>query len=127
MQLSGRTVLVTGGASGLGRAAVEMIAAQNGRAVILDLDETAGAAVASQHGGAVKFVRTDVTSESEVAAAVDDTGGQTDWFADSDAEVGGGGEDLREETGVRATAGLAIGGFSGTLRGYDGEDRDAAG
>jgi NAD(P)-dependent dehydrogenase (short-subunit alcohol dehydrogenase family) len=38
MMLNGRTLLVTGGASGLGRAVVEMVVAGNGRAVIADLN-----------------------------------------------------------------------------------------
>jgi NAD(P)-dependent dehydrogenase (short-subunit alcohol dehydrogenase family) len=71
MQLSDRTLLVTGGASGLGLAAAEMVVAQNGRAVILDLNEAAGAAFEARHAGAVRFVRADVTSESDVAAAVE--------------------------------------------------------
>ena len=71
MQLSGRCVLITGGASGLGRAAVEMTVALSGRVVVLDLNESAGTDLVRQHGGAVRFLRTDVTSESDVAAAVD--------------------------------------------------------
>jgi NAD(P)-dependent dehydrogenase (short-subunit alcohol dehydrogenase family) len=71
VQLSGRTILVTGGASGLGRATVEMIAAQNGRAVVLDLDERAGADVEARHPNVVRFVRTDVTSDRDVQAALE--------------------------------------------------------
>ena len=40
MLLRDRTVLVTGGASGLGGATVDMIVAAGGRAVVLDLDLT---------------------------------------------------------------------------------------
>jgi NAD(P)-dependent dehydrogenase (short-subunit alcohol dehydrogenase family) len=72
MQLNNRTVLVTGGASGLGRAVVELVVARQGRAVIADLNETAGAALAARHDGAVRFVRADVTSETDVAAAIDE-------------------------------------------------------
>jgi NAD(P)-dependent dehydrogenase (short-subunit alcohol dehydrogenase family) len=72
MQLNNRTVLVTGGASGLGLAVVEMILAQHGRAVILDLNETAGGAIAARHAGTVRFVKADVTSESDVATALDE-------------------------------------------------------
>jgi NAD(P)-dependent dehydrogenase (short-subunit alcohol dehydrogenase family) len=71
MLLNGRTVLVTGGASGLGRAVVEMVVAQQGQAVILDLNESAGLAVASSYPEAVRFARGDVTRESDVQAAVD--------------------------------------------------------
>src|SRR5688572_3527127 len=71
MRLDGRTILVTGGASGLGGAAVDMIAAAGGRAVILDLNEQTGQARASQHGDRVRFVKTDVTNEGDVQRAVD--------------------------------------------------------
>src|SRR5262245_37262148 len=70
MLLRDRTVLVTGGASGLGGATVDMIVAAGGRAVILDLDADRGTARASAHGDRARFVRADVTSEAEVAAAI---------------------------------------------------------
>jgi len=71
MHLEGKTVLVTGGASGLGGATVDMVVAASGRAVIIDVNEEAGRAKAAQHGSSVRFVKTDVTSEAEVQAAVD--------------------------------------------------------
>jgi NAD(P)-dependent dehydrogenase (short-subunit alcohol dehydrogenase family) len=71
MRLDGRTVLVTGGASGLGGAATDMIVAAGGRAVVLDVNEQTGAAKAAQHEDAVRFVRADVTREDEVQRAVD--------------------------------------------------------
>src|SRR6185295_17030660 len=70
MQLEGRTVLVTGGASGLGGASVDMIVAAGGRAVIADINEQAGAQKAAAHRDAVRFVRADVTNESDVQSAV---------------------------------------------------------
>jgi NAD(P)-dependent dehydrogenase (short-subunit alcohol dehydrogenase family) len=71
MRLEGRTVIVTGGASGLGGATVDMIVAAGGRAVIVDINEQAGAAKAAQHGTSAHFVRTDVTSDTEMQRAVD--------------------------------------------------------
>ena len=71
MLLKGRTVLVTGGASGLGGATVDMIAATGGRAVIIDLNDDAGRAKAAQHGASARFVRADVTSEEQVQEAID--------------------------------------------------------
>ena len=70
MLLRDRTVLVTGGASGLGGATVDMIVAAGGRAVVLDLDADRGAAKASAHGDRAHFVRADVTSEPAVAGAI---------------------------------------------------------
>ena len=71
MQLSGRTVIVTGGASGLGGAAAEMVVGAGGRAVVLDLNEEAGMVRASAHRDAVRFVRGDVTVEADVQQAID--------------------------------------------------------
>jgi NAD(P)-dependent dehydrogenase (short-subunit alcohol dehydrogenase family) len=69
--LKGRTILVTGGASGLGGAAVDMIVAAGGRAVIIDLKDDAGRAKAAQHGSSARFVNADVTRDDQVQAAVD--------------------------------------------------------
>jgi NAD(P)-dependent dehydrogenase (short-subunit alcohol dehydrogenase family) len=71
MQLNGRTVLVTGGASGLGGATVDMVVAAGGRAVIVDVNEQTGNAAAGRHGDAVRFVKADVTSDAEMQHAVD--------------------------------------------------------
>jgi len=62
--------LVTGGASGLGRATVERWVADGGKAVIVDRDTERGEALAKELGDAVRFVATDVTDEAQVQAAV---------------------------------------------------------
>jgi NAD(P)-dependent dehydrogenase (short-subunit alcohol dehydrogenase family) len=64
-------VLVTGGASGLGGATVDMVVAAGGRAVILDVNDDAGHAKAAQHAQSVRFVKADVTREDDVQKAVD--------------------------------------------------------
>jgi len=69
--LNGRTILVTGGASGLGGATVDMIVAAGGRAVIIDLKDEAGRAKAAQHGTSARFVNADVTREDHVQAAIE--------------------------------------------------------
>jgi NAD(P)-dependent dehydrogenase (short-subunit alcohol dehydrogenase family) len=68
--LNGRTVLVTGGASGLGGATVDMVVAAGGRAVIIDIQDDVGRARAAQHGSNARFVKTDITREDEVQAAI---------------------------------------------------------
>jgi 3-hydroxybutyrate dehydrogenase len=49
--LTGRTALVTGGASGIGRAVSQRLAAQGARVVVLDLDEAGARQVATELGG----------------------------------------------------------------------------
>ena len=70
MRLDNQTVLVTGGASGLGGATADMIVAAGGRVVIADVNETAGNDTAARLGPAARFVRTDVTREADVQQAI---------------------------------------------------------
>lgn len=72
MQLSGRVAVVTGGASGIGRACVDAFVAEGAHVVIVDRDP-AGQAVADEHqslGVDVEFVRADITDESDVEGAI---------------------------------------------------------
>jgi NAD(P)-dependent dehydrogenase (short-subunit alcohol dehydrogenase family) len=68
VRVQGAVALVTGGASGLGRAAAERLAGLGARVVVLDLPGSDGKAVAAGLGG--EFAPADVTSPDEVAAAV---------------------------------------------------------
>ena len=70
MELKGSTFIVTGGASGLGAATVRMVVAGGGNAVIADLKIAEGQALAAELGKAACFVRTDVTDEASMQAAV---------------------------------------------------------
>ncbi|MGI9628618.1 MAG: 3-hydroxyacyl-CoA dehydrogenase [Longimicrobiales bacterium] len=71
MQLNGKTALVTGGASGLGGATAAAFHAEGCKVVLLDIDEEKGNAHASALGDGARYVRTDVTGEASVQAAVD--------------------------------------------------------
>ena len=71
MKIEGKAFLVTGGASGLGRAVVEAVVASGGRAVILDVNAETGKVAEQALGGSVRFAQADVTSEDQVRAAVD--------------------------------------------------------
>ena len=70
MDLKGSTFIVTGGASGLGAGTVRMIVAGGGNAVIADLKEAEGQALATELGKPARFVKTDVADEASAQAAV---------------------------------------------------------
>ena len=70
MRIEGKAFLVTGGASGLGRAAAEAILSAGGRIVVLDVNADAGRAAEHALGSNVRFALADVTSEEQVTAAV---------------------------------------------------------
>ena len=70
MELASVRAIVTGGASGLGRATAARFAAAGGRVAILDRPASAGADVAKSLGNAV-FTPADVTSADDVARAVE--------------------------------------------------------
>ncbi|HTT96656.1 MAG TPA: SDR family NAD(P)-dependent oxidoreductase [Rhizomicrobium sp.] len=72
-RLDGRIALVTGAASGIGRASAILFAAEGAKVVVVDrsqeIEETAD--LIKKAGGAALALTTDVSSEFEVAAAVD--------------------------------------------------------
>lgn len=70
MHINDTVALVTGGASGLGRATVEAFLERGGKAVILDLPSGPGELVANDLGEAVHFVPGDVRSEHDVLTAI---------------------------------------------------------
>jgi NAD(P)-dependent dehydrogenase (short-subunit alcohol dehydrogenase family) len=71
MHLSTSTAIITGGASGLGEATARLFASQGAKVIILDLNEAAGQALEQEFSNQLKFIKTDVTSESEVQNALD--------------------------------------------------------
>jgi NAD(P)-dependent dehydrogenase (short-subunit alcohol dehydrogenase family) len=70
--LTGRTAIVTGGATLLAHGVVAALTAAGARVVVADIDEEGGAA-AEKLGAEVLFVRTDVTDNSSVAHLVEAT------------------------------------------------------
>ena len=68
---NGRVAVVTGGASGIGEGIVRRFVAEGGRCVIADLQIERADALAAELGADVVAIRTDVTHEADVAAAVD--------------------------------------------------------
>jgi NAD(P)-dependent dehydrogenase (short-subunit alcohol dehydrogenase family) len=77
-RVRGKVCLVTGGGGAIGRAIVQLLAAEGGRVAFCDLDEALGretVALVTAAGGTAVFTRVDVTSEPAVRAWVEATVG----------------------------------------------------
>ena len=69
-RLSGKTAVVTGGASGLGEATVRLFADEGAHVVVADLQGALARSVADSIGESARAITCDVTVEADVAAAV---------------------------------------------------------
>lgn len=70
MKIDRTTAVITGGASGIGRAVTRAIAEKGGRVAIFDLNETAGQELVGELGAGALFEKVNVADESSVAAAI---------------------------------------------------------
>ena len=80
-RVAGKVAIVTGGASGMGRADAMLLAAEGAKVVVADLNESDGQAVAEMIGDSAIFLRLDVTDEEgwkAVIARTLDTFGRLD-------------------------------------------------
>src|SRR3954471_7002845 len=94
MELSDKVIVVTGAASGIGRAMAELFASRQPRAVVVaDVNGDGARTVAAALGGVAEGVALDVTDEDAVAALIrrtEEVHGPIDLFA-SNAGIGVGG------------------------------------
>lgn len=75
-RLTDKRIVITGAASGIGRAAAALMVAEGARVLVADLHEDAAAATAAELGGAdgqAVGIGVDVTDEDSVAAMIDRT------------------------------------------------------
>lgn len=70
-RLEGKTAVITGAASGIGAGTARMFAAHGANVVIADLQVDPGQALVDEIGDRARFATCNVTSEADVAAAVD--------------------------------------------------------
>lgn len=73
MRFSNKVCLITGAASGIGKATAERMAREGGSVLIIDRDENAGREVAAQikhASGNADFIKADIENEKDIEASV---------------------------------------------------------
>src|SRR3546814_9342284 len=70
MRFAGKRAVVTGGASGIGRATALRLVAEGAEVLVGDVDEAGGAALAQGSGGRIIFQRIDVMKVDDIPEMV---------------------------------------------------------
>ena len=70
MQIEGKIAIVTGGASGLGKATAQALVAAGAKVAIWDMNEEKGLEVVKELGENASFTKINVTDEAAVEAAI---------------------------------------------------------
>ena len=98
MRFTGKTVVITGAASGIGKAAVELFAGEGATVFAADIDTAGGEALAAGSNGDIRFQHCDVCSTEDIKALMDraaaETGGIDTVF--NNAGAGGAREPIDE-------------------------------
>jgi len=96
-RLAGKVAVITGGGSGIGRAAARMFVAEGAKVVVAEIDAALGEASARDAGADARFVRTDVTDEESVKRMVQQA---KNAFGRIDVLLNCAGGSLREDSPV---------------------------
>lgn len=112
LSLDGKVAVVTGAASGIGLATVELFVERGARVLAADMNAEAGEAVAARLGDVVHFMPCDVTDSAQLKAAIDGAaarfGGLDILFSNAGAGgVAGGAQDF-DEAGWDRTMALLL-------------------
>ncbi len=98
MRFTGKTVVVTGAASGIGKASVLLFAGEGATVYAADIDRCGGEALAAGSNGDIRFQHCDVCSTEDIKALMDraaaETGGIDTVF--NNAGAGGAREPIDE-------------------------------
>jgi NAD(P)-dependent dehydrogenase (short-subunit alcohol dehydrogenase family) len=73
MRLTGKTAIITGAGTGIGRSAAKLFAQEGAAVAVAELDSSTGAAVAGEikrEGGRAIFLKTDVTDSQSVCSTI---------------------------------------------------------
>jgi NAD(P)-dependent dehydrogenase (short-subunit alcohol dehydrogenase family) len=70
-RLQDKVAVITGAASGIGAGAVRRFVEEGAKVIIADIQDEPGLVLAKELGANTRFIHTDVTTEDQVAAAVD--------------------------------------------------------
>ena len=76
-RLRGKRVLLTGGVANIGLEILQAFLAEGATVTLVDIDATRGEALERELAPRVRFIRTDLTDASQIAAAVD---AAQDWM-----------------------------------------------
>lgn len=98
MRFTGKTAVVTGAASGIGKATALRLASEGATVIVADIDEVGGRELAAGSNGKILFKHTDVCNVGDIKAlmdfAADETGGIDILF--NNAGAGGARETIDE-------------------------------
>jgi NAD(P)-dependent dehydrogenase (short-subunit alcohol dehydrogenase family) len=70
-RLTGKVAVITGAASGIGRGTVDLFVKEGAKVIAADIQDDKGARLEEEHGKSLRYIRCDVTKESDIKAAID--------------------------------------------------------
>ncbi|KAJ4818793.1 NAD(P)-binding Rossmann-fold superfamily protein [Rhynchospora pubera] len=79
-RLEGKVAIITGGASGLGKAAAQAFIREGAKVIIADVNSEAGLEAAEELGPEAQFFKCDVSDEQDVSKAVDHAVASHGWL-----------------------------------------------